>query len=542
MFSLNKQQVYLAKFDLYEKIDLADQNVVEAVSIFNKWSKRFHDRRSADYHILHSIYNYTISVTQKEKAKECLSAAHLLASEGVKVISSVRDAVGEVVDGIEAILATMNQAEDEQKKAWHPIRQAARNAHERWNLCVLALERLVRAIAGVVEKWELYDPGDRYQKEWATVDENKSAQAIRKMKGLECEENAGIMYDDGPIVFAVYYWIGMKVELLYLENGCSSEKLMIPDPPSSESAICPVGRMNRKRVADSVKVTLYHAYEALIHAMVFSLDMYRWRRKWPEIYYCSRKIRSPARYLTLGDLMQTKQVCFNWIKSLSAMRRTAQQVVEVIDILSATVDQVDVRDRLNEARAFAYDLCSSGQDQLERNAANLAEALLAAECKRISVVSAVGGAEMPTRYTSLNSVAEACADGVPLLQQSELTDESSSAKQNPFAKEEIKDLQTAEEIIQPLLKAFPDHEYNSNPLQDYRKLIWYLARMIAVLLNLDEKVPESVPEEAPEHVRRKVPGSVPEKVPKRIFSTTLVKMTLVGFGVLLGLLLDWRRI
>jgi hypothetical protein len=518
MFSLDQNQVYPAEFGplflrLHEPTILADQEVVCVVSFFNKWSARFHDRQSVDYQILHSIYNHTILLTQKEKGKQCLSTAHALIVDGVRVISSVRDAVGEVVNGIETLLSAMGEADNEQNKAWNRVRQAARNADDRWNRCVRETQKLVEAIADVVEKWGLYDPGDRYQDGWATTNENVAIRAIRKMRSLECEDTAP-MYDDGPIVFAVYYWMAIKVELLYLENGCSSEKLTIPDAPSSESVVDPVGIMSRQTAVGSAKATIYRVYEALVRVMTFSLDMYRWRCKWPEIYYCSRKTLSQERYLTLGDLKQTRRVCFNWIKSLSAMRQIAQQVVEAVDILLATVDQADEIDQLRRAIPFAYDLCHSERDRLEGKAANLVEALLTAECKRISAPT-MRETEMSTRCTSVNfvEVEEACVDEISSLQQSELIDERSSAK------EEIKDLQTDKEIITPLLKAFPDDEYNGNPLKDYRKLIWCFARVATVLLNLDEKVleeaPEKVLEKIPENAREKALEKVSQNVPEK---------------------------
>jgi hypothetical protein len=533
MFSLDQNQVYPAEFGplflrIREKALLADREVVCVVSFFNKWSARFHDRQSVDYQILHSIYNHALLPTQKERGKQCLSTAYALVVDGVKAISSVRDAVGEVVKGVETLLSAISQADGEQNKAWNRIRQAARNADDRWNRCVRETQKLAEAIADVVEKWELYDPGDKYQVKWATVNESPAIQAIRKMSSLECRDTAP-MYDDGPIVFAVYYWIAIKVELLYLENGCSSEKLTIPDVPFSESAVYPVAIVSRQTAVGSVKATIvgsakatiYRMYEALVCVMAFSLDMYRWRCKWPKIYYCSRETLLQERYLTLADLMQTKQVCFNWIKSLSTMRRIAQQVVEAVDILLTTVDQADEIDQLKRVIPFACDLCYAEQDRLEQKAAHLAEAILAAECKRISAPT-MRETEMSTRCTAVNfvEVEEACAGEIPSLQQSELIDESSSAKQNPSAKEEIKDLQTAKEIIAPLMKAFPDDEYNGNPLKDYRKLIWCLARVATVLLNLDEevfgKVPENTREKAPEKVLKKISKNVCEKVPEKV--------------------------
>jgi hypothetical protein len=518
MFSLDQNQVYPAEFGplflrIREKALLADREVVCVVSFFNKWSARFHDRQSVDYQILHSIYNHALLPTQKERGKQCLSTAYALVVDGVKAISSVRDAVGEVVKGVETLLSAISQADGEQNKAWNRIRQAAKNADDRWNRCVRETQKLAEAIANVVEKWGLYDPGDKYQVKWATVNESPAIQAIRKMSSLECRDTAP-MYDDGPIVFAVYYWIAIKVELLYLENGCSSEKLTIPDVPFSESAVYPVAIVSRQTAVGSAKATIYRMYEALVCVMAFSLDMYRWGCKWPEIYYCSRKTLLQERSLTLDDLMQTKQVCFNWIKSLSAMRRIAQQVVEAVDILLATVDQADEIDQLKRVIPFACDLCHAEQDRLEQKAAHLAEAILAAECKRISAPT-MRETEMSTRCTSVNfvEVEEACVDEISSLQQSELIDERSSAK------EEIKDLQTDKEIITPLLKAFPDDEYNGNPLKDYRKLIWCFARVATVLLNLDEKVleeaPEKVLEKIPENAREKALEKVSQNVPEK---------------------------
>jgi hypothetical protein len=489
MFSFNQKQVYPTEagsllVQLYEEISSTDRDVVRLISFFNDWSARFHDRQSVDYHVLHSIYQHTIPSQEKERGKQCLSIAHSWAIDGMNVVSSVRNAVYQIVNGIEAIFSTMNQAEDEQNKAWQQEKQVARNACQRWDRCVLAMMGLVQAIAGVIEKWEVYDPGDRYQKEYATINEDGSITAIRKMQTLE-REDTGPMYDDGPIVLAICYWIGMKAELCYLANGCSSEKLTISDEPLLNPVL---SSMSRQAAVVSAKAAIFRAYEALIRAMIFSLDMYKWRCKWTGIYHPSGKS------LTLGDLMQTKNVCFNWKQALSAMNPIAQQVVEAIDILLSIVEQTmektSENDQLKRAKVFAYDLCWSGQDKLTWKVRRLAEALLVAECKQISTV-----------------------------QQSELIDKESTPEQEQFVKQEIKDLQMVVEIAEPLVEIFPGDEYNHHPFEDYRSLIWRLARVSAVLLNLDEKILKTVPENMARRVREEVRKKMPKKTPEKILKT-----------------------